>query len=286
MPAAFAQAGASAPVVVAISAPRRRFRRFRAVSATALPYVKHSFWAGHDGHRCHDPPGLSSMLIETSRSLPPLGTPRAVGRFASRQEHPPERMAPQLFVLPRTAPVPPVLPGEPAYHAQPCRLALPPEFRIARPPRIVCPQPCISLPLARHPHISLLTGDHARLMVPVKLPRLGSAPSAPRCLSYSARQPACLSPSSSANIGSPHTSQLFIALPPTGRYLKPSQVAAPPTTTPPRRDPTIGGGASPSARRVKLGSSCTPMHARLSQPADGTLPPEICGRPYPGQPAS
>ena len=46
------------------------------------------------------------------------------------------------------------------------------------------------------------------------------------------------------------------------------------------------GGASPSARRVKLGSSCTPMHARLSQPADGTLPPEICGRPYPGQPAS
>ena len=151
---------------------------FRAVSATALPYVKHSFWAGHDGHRCHDPPGLSSMLIETSRSLPPLGTPRAVGRFASRQEHPPERMAPQLFVLPRTAPVPPVLPGEPAYHAQPCRLALPPAFRIARPPRIVCPQPCISLPLARHPHIRLLTGDHARRMVPVKLPRLGSAPSA------------------------------------------------------------------------------------------------------------
>ena len=35
-------------------------------------------------------------------------------------------------------------------------------------------------------------------------------------------------------------------------------VATPPTTQPPRRDPTIGGGASPSARRVKLGSSCTP----------------------------
>ena len=40
----------------------------------------------------------------------------------------------------------------------------------------------------------------------------------------------------------------------TGRHsiLQCPDVAAPPTTTPPRRDPNIGGGASPSARRVKL----------------------------------
>ena len=37
------------------------------------------------------------------------------------------------------------------------------------------------------------------------------------------------------------------------------------------------GGASPSARRVKLGSSCTPTHARLPQPADGDLPPRRQG---------
>ena len=151
-------------------------------------------------------------------------------------------MSPQLLVRPRTAPVPPVLPGERAHHAQPRCLALPPQLRIARPPRIACQQPCLSLPLARHPHIRLLTGDHAR-----------------RSLSYSARQPACLSPSSSANIGSPHTSQLFIALPPTGRYLKPSQVATPPTTTPPRRrctarggHPGVGAAAAGGRRRRQL----------------------------------
>ena len=100
---------ASAPVVVAISAPRRRFWRFRAVSATALPYVKHSFWAGHDGHRCHDPPGLSSMLIETSRSLPPLGsaacrrafcfTPRApAGAYGAAAFRAPAPVAGRLWI--------------------------------------------------------------------------------------------------------------------------------------------------------------------------------------------
>ena len=86
-----------------------------------------------------------------------------------------QRMLAQPLVLPRTAPVPPVLPGERAYHAQPCRLPLPPQLRIARPPRIVCPQPYLSIQLARHPHIRLLTGLHPLRVVPVTLPSFDSA---------------------------------------------------------------------------------------------------------------
>ena len=75
-----------------------------------------------------------------------------------------QRMAPQLLVLPRTAPVPPVLPDEPAHHAQPCRLPLPPELRIARPPRISRQQPRLvhGAPLAPFQRAPLLLRTRSR----------------------------------------------------------------------------------------------------------------------------
>ena len=79
---------------------------------------------------------------------------KRVARFLSR-EHPAQRMSPQHFVRLRTAPVPIGRPIVRAHHAQPCRLALPPELRIARPSRIAGPEPCLrsalALPRIQHP---------------------------------------------------------------------------------------------------------------------------------------
>ena len=49
---------------------------------------------------------------------------------------------------------------------------------------------------------------------------------------------------------------------------------------------SVGISGASGQARVKPGFRRTPTRARSPQPADGGLPPAICGRPYPGQPAS
>ena len=75
-----------------------------------------------------------------------------------------QRMLPQLLVLTRTAPVPIGRPIVRAHHAQPCRLPLPPQLRIARPPRVSRQQPRLvhGAPLAPFQRAPLLLRTRSR----------------------------------------------------------------------------------------------------------------------------